>query len=335
VASQATKWSNKAADVWSQVKNVAQYMHDTGAYSDGGPGQGQYLPGHSVGRLTSFLNARQLVGTDEQYAAAFALMSNQIGMPARVVLGAEPEAGGVVKGQDVHAWVEVHLSDGRWVAISQKQFMPDSSRQPNQQPPQPIANANASVVPPPDAARPPSTFDTAQQSDASSAQSQHLAPKLGFQIPGFLITALMWGGPPLTAIVAICLLILGLKARRRHLRRTRGHPTTRLAKGWHELLDHARDLGSAVPSGRTRKEQATMLGTPDIGHLAMAADSGIFGPGDPNEDSVNAYWDSVDQACHAMSEKAGRWARIRAAISLRSLRPHMLLGRQRRTAVAS
>ena len=335
VASQATKWSNKADGVWAQVTNVAKYLHDTGAYSDGGPGQGQFLPGHSVGRLSGFLNARQLVGTDEQYAAAFALMSNQIGLPARVVLGAEPETGGVVKGQDVHAWTEVHLSDGRWVPISEKQFMPDSSRQPNQQPPEPIQNANASVVPPPHAALPPSSFEAAQQSDASSARSPHLGTKQGFHLPAFIIIGLTWGGPPLTAIAAACLLILGLKARRRQRRRTRGLPTTRFAKGWHELVDHARDLGSTVPPGHTRKEQAALLGAHHLGHLAAAADLGVFGPADPDEKSVNAYWESVDQARRAMSNKVGRLARIRAALSLRSLRPQTPKSRIATAAAAS
>jgi transglutaminase-like putative cysteine protease len=335
VASQATKWSDKADGVWAQVTNVAKYLHDTGAYSDGGPGQGQYLPGHSVGRLSGFLNARQIVGNDEQYAAAFALMSNQIGLPARVVLGAEPETGGVVKGQDVHAWTEVHLADGQWAPITEKVFMPDSSRKPNQQPPEPIQDANASVVPPPHAARPPSTFDAAQQADANSARSQHQAPKQGFQIPAFILAALTWGGPPLTAILGSCLLILGLKARRRQQRRTRGLATTRFAKGWRELVDHARDLGSTVPTGHTRKEQADLLGAHNIGHLAAAADAGVFGPGDPDEESVNAYWESIDHARRTMSQKVSRLARIRAAISLRSLRPQTPLSARRSTVVAS
>jgi len=59
-------------------------------YSDGAGDEAQYLPGHSIGRLTTFLTGIQLVGDDEQYAAIFALMTNFLGVPARVVLAPSP-----------------------------------------------------------------------------------------------------------------------------------------------------------------------------------------------------------------------------------------------------
>jgi hypothetical protein len=70
-------------------------------------------PGHGLGRLATFLEGgviwigTDIVGDDEQYAATMALMADSIGVPGRVVLGAQVPAGGVVTGADVHAWVEV------------------------------------------------------------------------------------------------------------------------------------------------------------------------------------------------------------------------------------
>jgi hypothetical protein len=127
-------WTERVDGQWQKVVAIAKAMQD-GAYTDGGaPGdyQNVFLPGHSLRRMTQFLKATQLAGNDEQYAAALALAANRIGVPARVVLGAEPDAQGVIKGKDVHAWVEVMRTDGSWQPIYWKQFLPDRNKKPQQ-----------------------------------------------------------------------------------------------------------------------------------------------------------------------------------------------------------
>ncbi|HEY2792468.1 MAG TPA: transglutaminase-like domain-containing protein, partial [Micromonosporaceae bacterium] len=89
-------WSAGATGLAGQLKAVADYLRNHGAYSDGGANETQYLPGHSLGRLSSFVNGPQPVGDDEQYAAVYALVANDLGIPARVVFGARPEADGSV-----------------------------------------------------------------------------------------------------------------------------------------------------------------------------------------------------------------------------------------------
>lgn len=123
----------KKASTWAAVTAAAEFMRTSGAYSDGtSPSDARYLPGHSAGRLTAFLtDPKQIVGNDEQYAATFALVANQLGMPARVVLGAVVPEGGTVRGQDVHAWVEVHDASGEWLAVPSTVFMPDRSKRPD------------------------------------------------------------------------------------------------------------------------------------------------------------------------------------------------------------
>jgi hypothetical protein len=114
--------------------------------------------------------------------------------------------------------------------------------------------------------------------------------------------------------------ILGLKARRRRRRRVRGSPSSRVAGAWSELLDHARDLGHAVPHGHTRREQAELVPAPHVDTLARAADAAVFGPGDPLPEHISAYWKQTGQAERALAARAGAWRRLRAALSLRSLR---------------
>jgi hypothetical protein len=332
VSSRADQWSVKISGVVDQVQAVARYLRQHGAYSDGGPGQTQYLPGHSVGRLTSFLNAPQLVGDDEQYAATFALMSNYLGLPARVVLAASPEADGTVEGKDVQALVQVEVrssSGSEWVTIPRSQFMPDQTKTPDKQPPQTVQNAQAAVVPPPNPVQPPNTLDQVSQPDQNvvGAAPDPKTKHQQWQLPGWVRPVLEYAGIPILALLVLAGLIVAAKSGRRRRRRRRGTPAQRLAMGWRELLDYARDFGTTVPVEATRREQATAVGsrlgenaTATVLPLARAADAGVFGPTDPQPQDAESYWRDVDSARRGLRRGRGFWSRIRAAISLRSWR---------------
>lgn len=321
--SATTAWTHGVDGTWPQVLAVAKHLHDVGRYSDGAGDEAQYLPGHSIGRLTSFLSGTQIVGDDEQYAATFALMVNFLGVPARVVLGAVPEPGGVVKGKDVHAWVEVHAADGSWLRIPTGEFMPDTSKKPDKIPPQQQQNSSAAVVPPPNAVRPPSSLDSPDQQQTrvdrrTSDKGSHSGG--GSQFLHALGLVGKYGGPPIAVIVLPGLLIVGLKGLRRRRRRTRGPTTTQVAAGWRELVDYARDLGRPVPGGQTRREDARSLGPLGLAPLAASADSVVFGPGDPSPDAASWYWSEVERARRDINRNLSRWQRLRAAISVRSFR---------------
>lgn len=323
VKAKAARWAGPSTDPWARIGAVAAALKE-GAYSDGvDPAEQQYVPGHGAWRLTNFLDAPQLVGDDEQYAAAFALLVNQLGYPARVVLGAVPEADGVVRGRDVHAWVEVRTVDGSWQPIYSSSFMPDKSKKPNKQQPPQEQRANGVVVPPPVTQRPPNSVLVGSQAD-SHVTGQVPQPGTGFHLPGWLIAVASWAGPPVLAVLAWSLTIIGLKSWRRRLRRARGPVPTRIGRGWREVMDHARDLGAVVPAGLTRREQAAALAQPDVVALAWAADAGVFGPGDPSTELAVAYWRDVESVRRQMSHRVSRLRRFRAAISLASLRPASL-----------
>ena len=326
-APQATKWSTGVSGTVPQVLAVAKYLVDHGAYSDGKGDESQYLPGHSLRRLSSdFLNDKQPVGNDEQYAAAFALLSNQLGLPARVVLGAVPQPGGVVQGKDVHAWVEVHLADGGWVSIPRSQFMPPTSVTPTKTLPQSTTSKAASVVPPPNPAKPPSALAQALQDNSLSNHSATAKASSGWQIPGFILATARWIGPPVLIVTAICGLILGLKELRRRRRRRLGTPAMRVSGGWQEAVDYGRDLGVPVPIGQTRREDSAMLADFGVTDLAATADRAVFGPGEPDDDEADGYWQSVDDWRRTTARDLGRWQRWRVALSLRSLIPRKHIG---------
>ena len=321
-SARAATWAKGAAGIGPQLQAIASYLRTQGAYSDGGPGESQYLPGHSAFRLTGFLNGQQPVGDDEQYAAAYALMASSLGMPARVVLGAIPEGDGTVRGKDVHAWVEIHVVGGAWVRIPDSAFMPDTTKKPDQQPPQQLQDAAATPVPPPNAAHPP-TSDLEPHATGFSTNPPPSPP------PGnslaWLISLLIdaaWILSPFLLAGVVLATASGLKARRRHRRRTGGTAAARYAAGWRELVDYARDLGVTVPDRVTRRTQSQALVAFDLADLAWTADLVVYGPLEPSPDQAAAYWKRVDAARKAMGRASRRRRRVLAPLSLRSVRRH-------------
>ncbi|SHH03625.1 Transglutaminase-like superfamily protein [Jatrophihabitans endophyticus] len=84
--------------------------------------------GSSYGRLSTFLFGRAGtagagVGTAEQFAAAFAVLGREVGLPTRLTVGFDlgrPAADGtvVVTGADATVWPEVYLAGAGWVAFA-------------------------------------------------------------------------------------------------------------------------------------------------------------------------------------------------------------------------
>jgi hypothetical protein len=328
----ASSWSGKATSPIRRVLAIAEHLEREGKYSDGVTRtEARYLAGHSINRLSDeFVNAQQMVGNDEQYAAVMALLAIKVGVPARVVLGAEVPEDGVVRGEHVEAWVELRLADGTWATLPTERFM--SRQPPATQLPETTQPMTGTVVPPPAPIPPPT--DAGEQSDADLKErraderdkEEHddedtVLPDL----PSWLVRVLTFAGVPLLLATVVIGAILLAKALRRHRRRTHASVSARFVGGWRELVDHARDLGHAVPLGPTvtRREQSGSIGSIGSGQasgLARRADSFVFGPRIPEEAAAASYWDRVDAERRAMSDQATRGRRLRAAVSPASLR---------------
>ncbi len=325
----AEKWTEDAGvDPMDRVLAAAEHLRTEGKYSDGvGRTERIYVAGHSAWRLSDeFVNAPQIVGNDEQYAATMALIANDIGVPARVVLGAVVPEGGRVTGKDVSAWVELRAADGSWRTLPTEAFM--STTPPADQVPETNTPMSGTVIPPPNPIPPPS--DAGEQSDADLKERKATRTRAdqdeGGLIPGlpaWVRAVLAYVGGPLLLLALLLGAVVGLKAWRRHRRRSAESPSARFVGAWRELVDHARDLGHAVPLGPTvtRREQSVGIVSGQAGALARRADGFVFGPHVPEVAAATTYWESIDAERRAMSQEVGRWQRFRAATSLRSLRP--------------
>ena len=135
-----------------------------------------------------------------------------------------------------------------------------------------------------------------------------------------LVLAVVGG---LLALVAPVVTILTLKALRRR-RRARGSGPDRAAGAWDEVVDCARDLGSAPPARATRREEAEVLApgfpTADLRRFARAVDAQIFGAGEPSPSAVDGLWESADAMMRAMSTGRSAPRRLIARLSTHSLR---------------
>ncbi len=357
------QWSGRETDPWRRLLAVCAVFRGTGAYTDGGPPgdyQNTFLPGHSLARITRFVKAPQLAGNDEQYAATLALVAARLGVPSRVVLGALPPADGTVKGRDVHAWVEVQRADGGWQAIPTEAFVPDRSKQPDQQDEQTDQKKTGAVVPPPAANNPPSILqgpDQAQNAATNRTQGSGRSLLDPSSWPTWLRYLLIFGGPPVVALLVFLGVVAGLKAARRRRRRRAPSTAVQLAGGWAEVVDAARDLGVPLPPAATRLEQARFLdaltgtaapagtvsptgttgpagpvgtirtagtagtaGTASTVPLARASDAAVFGADDPTPEASHAHWQRVRQAIRDLRRSVPRRRRVRALTSTRSLR---------------
>ncbi len=314
------------AEQWAQLGQVAKALQQ-GAWSDGTrAGEEQYLPGHGQYRLNQFVTGPQFVGSDEQYAAAFALMASRLGYPARVVFGAQVPAGGEVRGKDVQAWVELSVAGHGWVSVPTSVFTPDRSKKPEENQRQNNDQESIRNVPPPNPVPPPGNYDEMTDTDPASARAELPAAE---QFWRAFWAVLRWVGPPLGLLGLIVGTILGLKALRTRGRRTRGAPSTRIAGGWDEVLDAARDAGRPVPAGATRREAGDLVGRDDVRDLATRADAAVFGAGDITSTRVDEYWRGVAEARRALVQDLPWWRRPLARLNLASLAQHRPSGSPR------
>lgn len=293
-----------------------------GYYSDGTkPNELIYHSGHDQKRLAFFLAKEALVGSDEQYAATLGLVAAKLGFPTRVVFGAVVPSDGIVKGKDIHAWVEIQVEDGGWRVIPPEAFIP--TRSPEEIPRQKYQDSAATLVPPPNPVRPPGSFDSWFEFDPGLLNSGSGWDRF-LQV---LFAVLRWVGPPLGLVLLVVGGITGAKALRRRRRRTRGPVTTRIAGGWREAVDHARDLGHVVPLAATRQEQTLALGRSELTALSSTADRAIFGPGEPTPEEAATFWKQVDASRKELSSSVGRWRRWLARLNLRTFLPPKLAER--------
>ncbi|SNS59507.1 Transglutaminase-like superfamily protein [Micrococcales bacterium KH10] len=257
-----------------------------------------------------------VVGDDEQFAVAAALLGQAAGFPVRVVLGATPTEDGQVRAQDIRAWAELQSADGSWtpieaVARTDNSF-DDTQTQPTpNQYSNPVKRDVSPQLPPP---------DVRSQSGGSSSpvaqdQPEDLAGNQSWRrvvaISGVSLGALLLLTSPIWVIVLVKLL--------RRKRRRRGAPEDQITGGWDEYLDRAVDMGQPRLAARTRTESATVYGGTQNVTLAVLADAAVFSDREPTSQEADDYWRLVHAEIAERRAEMGAWQRWRAKISWRFL----------------
>ncbi|MCU1482566.1 MAG: transglutaminase protein [Subtercola sp.] len=321
ISTLATQYAGDAEDPLTQVRNLATGLSQNGFFSHGLDGEATSRAGHGEERLAAMLAAPQMVGDDEQYSVLMALMARDLGIPARVVMGFYPDtytgadSTQKITGDNLHAWVEVDFAGAGWVAFDPT---PPKDQVPTEEAPKPKSNPKAQVLQPPPPPQQPADLPPDVRTD-NSDQDQ-LPSNTGIPVYVFVAAG---GGLLLLLIILLPFVVIGaLKLRRQRRRRTAERAADRLSGGWDEIVDRAGDLGTPLSRGITRREGAATLADayPVTGMIGVAerADTGVFGPDEPAEADVSAFWGEVERILAGMATSRSRWQRLRARLSVRS-----------------
>jgi len=146
------------------------------------------------------------------------------------------------------------------------------------------------------------------------------------------------GGIPLIFIVLPIAVVIGLKMRRRRTRMSSDNLVSRVAGGWAEIIDRARDLGKSPTPSATRTEQAELLVSlysrltekADPRILARQADMTVFAPDTITPGQASTYWATVDDAVGGL-EPVGLSAQSHPRIAVGPLVPPLPLTSANRT----
>jgi hypothetical protein len=322
LAEVASKTVAEAETPIEQVRALQQMLSQGGFFSHGLAGQPLSRAGHGAERISTLLGSEQMVGDDEQYATAMALLAGQVGIPARVVMGFYPDEDQAEQpvyqatGDTLHAWVEVAFDGAGWVPFDPT---PPDDQVPSDQTTKPKADPKPQVLqpPPPPAEQvdlPPTVADDRGSEDDSPFDAALL----------WTIVSIGAGVIGLLAVLLAPFVVIGaLKASRRARRRQAERAADRISGGWDELVDRASDFGAPVRSGATRREDATVLtaalAEPRVATLASRADLEVFGPTEPTPDDIDAFWTQVDEIVGGLGRGRSIWQRLRARLSIRAL----------------
>ncbi len=319
-------------DRLAQVVAIADRLRRDGAYSDGAAGsegesgpsastEATIVPGHSLGRLRAFLAEPEPAGNDEQFAATLALAAEYVGLPARVVLGAVPDATGVVRGSAVRAWVEVQADQGRWVSFAPETFVPPYDKKPKPRSTVEEDRTHAAIVPPPNAQRPPGSLDGFALDESTSGRQRDKVEQTSWVLPQWAVVALKVVSVPVGTLLGWTLLLVGVKSVRRATRRRRGDADARIGWAWRDVVDTLRDSGHAVSIDFTRAEVAELVGGSAVADAAGYADRLAYGPTPGTPQDAAAAW-ALARRVRTQSAATQSWRqRWLSAVSLRSVVP--------------
>ncbi|MDT3442477.1 transglutaminase-like domain-containing protein [Pseudofrankia sp. BMG5.37] len=316
-----------AATTYGKLVALADFLRDGNAF----PYDLHATPGHSYGRLTRLLDSADPAdhrGYAEQRAAAFAVLARSLGFPTRISVGylldedgaanttdaANTDGTFTVTDHQAHAWPEVLFAGIGWVA-----FEPTDTSD--------LSRAGSRDAPL-SGASPPQTQQGDEENPAVITPAQRDIIVGGDDGRG---GRLAWPFVLLIALgalaLALPLLVIGEKARRRLTRRHRGGPADRVRGAWWEARDRLGEFGVSRSPSLTRRElvgavarnPATAPAVAPLRLLAALVDEATFALGGTGADDPDRAWALVGDVRRELGRAAGRAGRVRALLD-----PHPL-----------
>jgi hypothetical protein len=322
--SKAQEFAGTATTPAAQLQAIQLSLTENGFLSHGRASDSTpSRAGHGADRVTELFSRLQMIGDQEQYASAFALMARSLGYPARVVMGFAPEISGeepsiTVTGDDVTAWVEVAFDGIGWVAYNPT---PDETDIPQAQVPKPQSEPQPQVRQPPRSESDEDDLLTPVELEESD-EDDNGDP---FVLPGWVLAIGLSLLIPAAIIFIPLIIVSAIKVRRARKRREAERGPDQVAGAWQEMLDQYSELGFDVPKRSTRLMIAERLEAQLAEHpvrlrsLAAAADEAVFDGQDVDPERSEKVWNEALAATAVAREAVTRARRI---LSLYRIRRH-------------
>ena len=353
----AAEHTTTARSDLEKARAIENFLHTDGYYSNDDTINSR--PGSSQDRIQRMIGADMLVGDDEQYATLMALMLHSQGINARVVMGAyrEGTSGNVdLTGADMHAWVEVEFPGVGWATFDPT---PPRDQQPTTQVNKPKSVPKPQVLQPPEPPEQPVELPPATRDQATDPHDPN-----GLHIPWIAIGTVSLS---LLILLGPIVVVLLAKSRRRKSRR-KAAAAEAVRGSWDELVDTAIDSGLVVEPHLTRQEVAWALASqwapetpegaeapsrksrksgkrsaadvrvpgwslfsgavPRVVTVARRADVADFALTGARSQDAEQAWEDVDELRREWASSVSVFARVRHALSLKSLRWRRRASRQ-------
>jgi hypothetical protein len=323
--SKAQEFAGTATTPAAQLQAIQLSLTENGFLSHGRASDSTpSRAGHGADRVTELFSRLQMIGDQEQYASAFALMARSLGYPARVVMGFAPEISGeepsiTVTGDDVTAWVEVAFDGIGWVAYNPT---PDETDIPQAQVPKPQSEPQPQVRQPPRSESDEDDLLTPVELEESD-EDDNGDP---FVLPGWVLAIGLSLLIPAAIIFIPLIIVSAIKVRRARKRREAERGPDQVAGAWQEMLDQYSELGFDVPKRSTRLMIAERLEAQLAEHpvrlrsLAAAADEAVFDGQDVDPERSEKVWNEALAATAVAREAVTRARRILSLYRIRRQR---------------
>ena len=330
---------NLAADLvegrdggWDQMAAIRDEFVNTGFY-DATP---DTPPGHSYGRIATMLtDPTRIVGFEEQYAAAAAVMAEVAGLPVRVVVGYEvsPDAwrdGKVdVTANDISAWVELDAGELGWVPVD---VTPDRSRTPDPEA-QGATTQQVAIPNPPPPPPPPPDVEPPRQEERKIDESKidpitHTwGDGAGWPVWAVVTTtadraaapARCWRSSPWSSGGRRCGGAAGGPARRR--------PVASPARGPRRSTAARRPARRASTDVTPHERIGVYVGDaeltdvePDLRRLAAQVDRAAYAADAPGDEHAAEAWRCSDEVAAELLRRQGVGRRLKMHLDPRPLR---------------